>query len=107
MTLITAVFAAVISTVMWYKKAPDNTMKLGVLSLMYWGASIMWFVDFIFEFAADGAEYFTPALEEMLNDFYLGISVVALGLIIWLAVLLIKDSKGVFKEILFKKKTDI
>ena len=107
MTLLTAIFAAVITTVIWYKKAPDNTMRLGILSLMYWGASIMWFVDFIYEFTENGAEYFNQAPEEMLNDFYLGISVVALGLIIWLIILLIKDPKGVFKEMLFKKKADI
>ena len=40
----------------------------------------------------------------MLNDFYLGLSVVALGLIIWLVILLVKDPKGVVKAALFKKK---
>ena len=40
----------------------------------------------------------------MLNDFYLGLSVVALGLIIWLIILLVKDPKGVVKAALFKKK---
>ena len=32
------------------------------------------------------------------------LSVVALGLIIWLIILLVKDPKGVVKEALFKKK---
>ena len=41
---------------------------------------------------------------DMLNDFYLGLSVVALGLIIWLVILLVKDPKGVVKAALFKKK---
>ena len=103
MTLLTSVFAAIISTIIWYKGAPDSQMKVGILSLMYWGASIMWFVDAIFEYAELKAEYFTPAPEDMLNDFYLGLSVVALGLIIWLVILLIKDPKGVFKNVLFKK----
>lgn len=40
----------------------------------------------------------------MLNDFYLGLSVVALGLIIWLVILLVKDPKGVIKAALFKNK---
>jgi hypothetical protein len=39
----------------------------------------------------------------MLNDFYLGLSVVALGLVIWLVILLITDPKGVVKKALFKK----
>jgi len=38
----------------------------------------------------------------MLNDFFLGISVVALGLIIWLALLLFKDPKNVVKRALQK-----
>ncbi|MCR5721372.1 MAG: hypothetical protein K6G72_03365, partial [Lachnospiraceae bacterium] len=86
MTLLITIFAAVISTVVWYRTAPKSNMKLGTLSLMYWGASIMWFVDAIFEYAELKEEYFTPAPADMLNDFFLGLSVVALGLIIWIAV---------------------
>lgn len=104
MTLLTTVFAAIISTVIWYKGAPKNEMKVGVLCWMYWGASLMWFVDAIFEYAELGAEFFAPAPIDMLNDFYLGLSVVALGMIIWLVILLIKDPKGVVKATLFKKK---
>ena len=79
-------------------------MKLGILCFMYWGASIMWFVDAIFEYAELKAAYFTPALEDMVNDLYLGLSVVALGLIVWLVVLLVKDPRGVFKTMFQKKK---
>lgn len=104
MTLLITVFAAIISTVIWYKGAPENEMKVGALCWMYWGASIMWFVDAIFDYAELGAEFFAPAPVKMLNDFYLGLSVVALGLIIWLVILLVKDPKGVVKAALFKKK---
>ena len=79
-------------------------MKLHILCFMYWGASIMWFVDAIFEYAELKAEYFTPAPADMLNDFYLGLSVVALGLVLWIAVLLIKDPKGIVKASLAKRK---
>ena len=64
----------------------------------------MWLVDAIFEYAELKAAYFTPALEDMVNDLYLGLSVVALGLIVWLVVLLIKDPKGVVKASFAKKK---
>lgn len=104
MTLLTTVFAAIISTVIWYKNAPKDEMKVGILCWMYWGASLMWFVDAIFEYVELQAEYFTPAPIDMLNDFYLGLSVVALGLVIWIVILLIKDPKGVIKTALFKKK---
>ena len=104
MTLLTTVFAAVICTILWYKKAPADTMRLGTLCLIYWGASLMWMADAIFEYAELQAEYFTPALADMLNDLYLGLSVVALGLIVWLIVLLVKDPRGVLPTTLFKKK---
>ena len=103
MTLLTTVFAAVIATVMWYKNAPENDMKISALCWMYWGAALMWFVDACFEYAELGAEYFTPAPLDMLNDFYLGLYVVALGMLIWLAILLVPDPRGVLKAALFKK----
>lgn len=104
MTLLTTVFAAIICTVIWYRNAPKSEMKVGALCSMYWGASIMWFVDAVFEYAELGAEYFTPAPIDMLNDFYLGLSVVALGLIIWLIILFVKDPRNVVKAALFRKK---
>ena len=104
MTLLVSVIAAVICTVIWYKNAPKDEMKVSTLCFLYWGASIMWFVDAIFEYAELKEEYFTPAPTDMLNDLFLGLSVVALGLIIWLVVLFIKDPKGAVRSTLFKKK---
>ncbi|MBQ8138976.1 MAG: hypothetical protein IJ195_05920 [Lachnospiraceae bacterium] len=104
MTLLTSAVAAVICTIIWYKNAPKNEMKVGILCWMYWGATLMWLVDAIFEYVELGAEYFTPAPADMLNDLFLGLSVVVLGLIIWLVILLIKDPKGVIKQALKKKK---
>ena len=49
------------------------------------------------------AEYFTPALEDMINDTFLGLSVVALALVIWLVILLIKDPRGTVRAKLLKK----
>lgn len=104
MTLLITVFAAVISTALWYKNAPSNDMKLAPLCWMYWGASIMWFVDACFEYKELGAEYFSPAPQDMLNDLFLGLSVIALGMIIWAIILLVKDPKGVVKAALFAKE---
>ena len=86
------------ATLVWYNTTSD--MKLGFLSLMYWGASLMWFVDAVAEYIEIGAEYFTPAPLDMLNDAYLGLSVVALGLVIWLVAVLIKDPKGKLRKML-------
>ncbi len=98
MTLLITIFAAVASTAIWYKSESAREMKCGVLCYLYWGASVMWLVDAIFEYAELKAEYFLPSLAEMANDLFLGMSVVALGLIVWILVLLVKDPKGVVKK---------
>lgn len=107
MTLLITVFAAVISTVVWYKGMPKNELKTGILCWLYWGASLMWFVDAVFEYAELQSEYFTPAPADMLNDAFLGLSVVALGLIIWVVRLLITDPKGVIRQSLFNKSDEL
>ena len=88
MTLLITIFAAIISTIIWYKQAPLDNMKISVLCFLYWGASLMWSVDAVFEYMEFGAEYFTPGLMDMVNDAFLGMSAVALGLIIWLVRLI-------------------
>lgn len=103
MTLLTAVFAAVICTVIWYRSETAREMKVGVLCWMFWGASLMWLGDAVFEYMELREEYFTPAPADMLNDLFLGLSAVALALVIWLVILLVKDPKGVVKAQLFKK----
>ena len=104
MTLLITVYAAVISTAVWYKNAPDGGMKVGVLCWMFWGASLMWLVDAVFEYAELGAEYFSPSPADMLNDTFLGLSVVALALVIWVVILLVKDPRGALRATLFRKK---
>lgn len=47
MTLLITVFAAIISTVVWY--VPDSNMKLGMLSLI-------WLVDAFVEYIEIGAD---------------------------------------------------
>ena len=103
MTLLIMVFAAVISTAVWYKGMPENEFRTGILCWMYWGASLMWFCDAIFEYAELGAQYFVPTVQDMLNDAFLGLAVVALGLVIWIVRLLVTDPKGVIRGALFQK----
>jgi len=98
MTLLIAVIAAIVSSCVWYCKDSSNEMETGTLALMYWGASLMWSVDAVFEYVELGAAYFTPAVKDMINDTFLGISVVALGLVIWLILVLKVDPKKVFEK---------
>lgn len=102
MTLLLTVFAAVAATMLWYNRK-DDTMHLGALCFMFWGASLMWLGDAIFEYAELGADYFTPALEDMLNDTFLGLSVIALALVVWTVIVLVKDSKGVIRATLLRR----
>ena len=104
MTLLITVFAAVIATAVWYVKPNASRLKVGLLVWMYWGAALMWLVDAIFEYAELKAEYFTPAPADMLNDAFLGLSVVALALVVWVAVLLITDPNGRVRQALRRKK---
>lgn len=100
MTLLITVFAAVITSILWYNSKVDR--KLGTLVLMYWGASLMWLVDAVVEYIELGAEFFEQAPKDMINDAYLGLSVVALGLVIWFVILLVKDPEGKVKAMLAK-----
>lgn len=104
MTLLTCLFAAIACTVLWYRGAPKNELRLHIPCFLFWGASLMWMVDAVFEYLELGADYFAPAPADLLNDLYLGLSVVALGLVIWLVCLLIQDPKGAVKATLLKKR---
>ncbi|MGI5949600.1 hypothetical protein [Peptoniphilus sp.] len=102
MTLLVTIFAAVISTIVWYNNPKRDELKLSMLVFMYWGASLMWGVDAVFEYIELGSEYFNPMPLDMLNDFFLGLSAVALGLVIWMVAVLVKDPKGVIRKKLVK-----
>ncbi|MBO7369065.1 MAG: hypothetical protein J6U25_02115 [Clostridia bacterium] len=96
MTLLISVLAAVLFTAIWYVSPKRKELMLSVPCFLFWGASLMWFVDAIFEFVELKEEYFIELTGEgMINDIALGVSVVALALVIWVVVLLIKDPKGV------------
>lgn len=104
MTLLLTVFAAVISTVVWYTRPHGNKLCTGMLCWMFWGAGVMWLVDAVFEYAELKADYFTPEIGDMINDAYLGLSVIALALVVWVITLLIKDPNGSVKAALKNKK---
>ena len=102
MTLLITILAAVAATVIWYSGEKARKLNVGMLVCMFWGASLMWLVDAVVEFAEIRAEYFTPAPADMLNDAFLGFSVIALALVIWIVTVLIRDPNGVFKKRLKK-----
>ncbi len=96
MCLLITVTAAITATVVWYLHSEKDTYKVRTLATIYWGASLMWFIDFIYEYAQRRAEYFVQSFSDILNDTLLGAAVTVLGLGAWLVMLLIKDPKGTF-----------
>ena len=102
MTLLITVFAAIVCTIVWYSSEKARELKISLLCWMFWGASLMWLGDAIFEYAEIKSEYFSPSPADMINDSFLGLSVIALAMVIWVAYILIKDPKGTVRGILFK-----
>lgn len=96
MWLIMTALAAVITTAIWYIKAPDDKYKLGLLSLFFWGATLMWLVDHIMAYVTEGGEFFETNLDATL----LGVAVIVLALFVWEIVLVVSDPKGVLKKAL-------
>ena len=96
MTMLVTAAAAAVSTVVWYMNENRNLYRLGTLSLIFWGATLMWFVDFIAEYIELRADYFSPEPSEVLNDLILGLAAVVIGFIAWLIVLVFKYPKGIF-----------
>ena len=99
MLILIVTAAAVVATVIWYFCEKRVEYKLSNLVLMYWGAAIMWMVDGMFAYRELGSSYFTPAVDDMLNDTFLACSVIVLGMVIWMVSLLISDPKGVRKRL--------
>jgi hypothetical protein len=98
MWLIITALAAITTSIIWYTKQPDDKYKLGMLSLMFWGATLMWFVDHVMAVATEGGEFFEVNADATM----LGVSVILLTLVVWLVILLISDPKGALKKV-FKK----
>ncbi len=102
MTLLLTIFAAITVTAVWYNRKNDD-MRLGILCFLYWGASIMWLVDALFEYFEDGVDFFNQELSTVINDAFLGLAVIALGLVIWIVRLLISDPKGSVRRAIRKQ----
>lgn len=100
MTLLLTVIAAISATVVWYTTAAKTPMQVGMLCWMYWGAALMWLADAIFEYIGEPEAYFNPEPIDMLNDAYLGLSVIVLGGVIWIATVLIRDPLGTVAAVL-------
>lgn len=95
MWLLITAFAALVTSALWYVSSPSDKYKLGFLSLIYWGATLMWLVDHVMAYTQEGGQFF----EINADATGLGMSVLILGLFIWLVRLLVSDPKGVLRTV--------
>jgi hypothetical protein len=94
MWLLILFFSATISTALWYSKAEDDRYMLKFLSLIFWGASVMVFIDHLMSYITEGGEFIEVTIESTILGFVLVIT----ALIIWEIALLIKDPKQVIRK---------
>lgn len=99
MTLLICMLFAVMVTIVWYLSATARKLYVGKLVLMLWGASLMWMVDVFYEYLEIKSKIFTPRPAAMINDAFLGVSVVILAFVIWLVIMLVKDPLHVIHPI--------
>jgi hypothetical protein len=96
MWLLITALAALITSALWYVSAPTDKYKLGFLTLIYWGATLMWLVDHVIAYAQEGGQFF----EIDADATGLGLSALILGLFVWLVRLLVSDPKRVLQRVL-------
>lgn len=90
MWLIVLALAAVIATALWYAKDEKGEYRLGFLSLILWGTTIMVFVDHVMGYVAEGGAFFEITTEAAA----LSVVLVIVALIVWEVSLLVRDPKG-------------
>ncbi len=95
MWLLFLLFAAIFTTALWYIWDNSEKYKLSILALVYWGATIMVFVDHTLGYLMEGGEYFDTS-----SDAYiLGAILVLVGALIWEVFLVIKDPAKKLRKI--------
>ena len=91
--LITAL-AGVVSTIIWYIKSPGEKYRLSLLSWLFWGATIMIFVDHLVSYILEKEEILEMTSEAAL----LGLTLIITALVIWVIILILTDPKGILRR---------
>jgi len=98
MWLLITAGAALTASVLWYLIRPRDRYRLGFLCLILWGATLMWLVDHVLAHIQEGGPFFEFSAEATA----LGLSVLVLGLLIWLARLSASHSRRALRAV-FKR----
>ena len=98
MWLIILAVAAVTSTALWYFK-DNGRYGLEILSLIFWGATVMVFVDHAMGIVEDAfAGHEVEFIEVSPSAFLLGVFLVCMGVALWEVYLLLKKPRRVVRE---------
>lgn len=89
MYLISTLLVAMAATIAWLRLRERPELNLGLLALMFWGASLMWLVDVAFV-VAEGEAFFETTTSAMV----LGVVVVVAGLAVWGVPLVLRRRFG-------------
>lgn len=92
--LISTSLAAVVSTLIWYIRNPGDRYKLGLLSLIFWGAAVMIFIDHLVGYILERGEF----LEMTGEAGVIGLSLIVTALVIWVIALLLSDPKKIWRK---------
>jgi hypothetical protein len=95
MTLVICALAAVICIVLRFAKPEwSRQFSIGLLALMFTGASLMWSMDLVFTLMEGELFIDLADVEGSMDDAFLGALVVVLGLAVWGVVNVIKGTRA-------------
>lgn len=89
MTLIILLIAVIICTVSWRRKSAMPNMKVGVLCFIYWLSFAGCIADYIYRYIKYKQIPFAVNAGALIHDGYTGVGIVAVGLIIWLIIVIL------------------
>ena len=95
--LITIALAAVVTTIIWYVKAPHDKYKLALLSIFYWGTTIMVFIDHLVGSILEKGKFIEIGMSA--ESWSVGIAMVVTILVIWSVILVLTDPKRVWRKV--------
>lgn len=95
MTLLICAIAAIVCIALRFAK-PEWSKKysIGLLALMFTGASLMWSMDMVFTIMEGEAFINFADAEGTMDDAFLGVLVVVLGLAVWGVINVIKGTRA-------------
>jgi hypothetical protein len=94
--LITTTLASAVATLIWYIKSPDDKYKLGLLSLFYWGLTIMVFIDHLVGAILEKGKFLE--IEITSQGWSVGIAMIVTVFAMWSIVLVLTDPKKIWRK---------